>query len=73
MNKGAEDRIDFIFDYMPPARGRAASRSERVGRLVAPVAIADRRDHVDQLSELALVVPVVPDRAVVDRLAHLLG
>ena len=74
MNKGAEDRINFIFDYMPPApsRPRGPSRGAS-GPLVAPVAVADRRDHVDQLAEVPLVVPAVPDRAVVDRLAHLLG
>ena len=50
MNKGAEDRINFIFDYVPPGAipGRVASPAspEARGRgLVAPVAFADRRDH----------------------------
>ena len=34
MNKGAEDRINFIFDYMPPGAipGRAAAPEARQAR-----------------------------------------
>ena len=75
MNKGAEDRINFIFDYMPPSviPGRAGCSRGASGPLVAPVPFADRLDHVDQLPEVALIAPEVADRPVIDRLAHLLG
>ncbi len=75
MNKGTQDRINFIFDYLPPgAIPRPRVRAGRAPRgLVAPVAVADRRDHVDQLAQVALVVLPMPDGAVVDRLADLLG
>ncbi len=56
MNKGAADRINFIFDYVPPGAipGRAAAPPRGAsGALVAPVTVADRRDHVDQLAEVA--------------------
>ncbi len=55
-------------DSRPRGRSRGAS-----GPLVAPVPVADRLDHVDQLPEVPLVALPAPDRPVIDRLAHLFG